>query len=99
MTYKVALHPSVRINLKKLYMLDRSGYDYVKQRLRLLAYKPEMGVPLEGEFQGKWRIHKGPLCWSILLTASQIFLLFWFLSITQGHMTVSYTHLRAHETD
>jgi len=60
MTYKAALHPSVHINLKKLYMLDRSGYDYVKQRLRLLAYKPEMGVPLEAEFQGKWRIHIGP---------------------------------------
>ncbi len=60
MTYRVALHPSVRRNLKKLYQLDRPGYDYVKQRLRLLAYKPEMGVPLEAEFQGKWRIHIGP---------------------------------------
>ncbi|MDQ1251819.1 MAG: hypothetical protein QG646_930 [Euryarchaeota archaeon] len=60
MTYKVALHPSVRRNLIKLYHFDRQGYEYVKQRLRLLAYKPEMGVPLEAEFQGKWRIHIGP---------------------------------------
>lgn len=60
MTYRVALHPSVRKNLKKLYLLDRPGYDYVKQRLRLLAYRPEMGFPLEAEFQGKWRIHIGP---------------------------------------
>jgi mRNA-degrading endonuclease RelE of RelBE toxin-antitoxin system len=59
MTYRVVLHPQVSRNLKKLYLLDRSGYDYVKQRLRLLAYKPEMGVPLEAEFQGKWRIHIG----------------------------------------
>jgi len=59
MTYRVALHPSVRRNLIKLYKLDRPGYDYVKQRLSLLAYKPEMGVPLEAEFQGKWRIHIG----------------------------------------
>jgi mRNA-degrading endonuclease RelE of RelBE toxin-antitoxin system len=60
MTYRIALHPSVRRNLKKLYRLDRQGYEYVKQRLRLLAYKPEMGVPLGAEFQGKWRIHIGP---------------------------------------
>ncbi len=59
MTYRVALHPSVRKNLKKLYLLDRSEYDYVKQRLRLLAYRPEMGIPLEAELQGKWRIHIG----------------------------------------
>ncbi len=60
MTYKIALHPSVRRNLKKLYQLDRSGYDYLKQRLCLLAYRPEMGVPLEDEFQVKWRMHIGP---------------------------------------
>ncbi|MGB9939269.1 type II toxin-antitoxin system RelE family toxin [Methanosarcina sp.] len=60
MTYKVALHPSVRKNLKKLYRLDRPGYDYVKRRLRLLAYRPEMGFPLEAGFEGKWRIHIGP---------------------------------------
>jgi len=60
MTYKVALHPSVRKNLKKLCRLDRPGYDYVKCRLRLLAYRPEMGFPLEAEFEGKWRIHIGP---------------------------------------
>lgn len=60
MTYKVSLHPSVRKNLKKLYQLDRSDYDYVKQRLKLLAYMLEMGVPLEAEFKGKWRIHIGP---------------------------------------
>ncbi len=60
MTYRVALHPSVRRNLKKLYRLDRQGYEYVKQRLCLLAYKPEIGVPLEAEFQEKWRIHLGP---------------------------------------
>jgi len=60
MTYRVALHPSVRKNLKKLCLLDRPGYDYVKHRLRLLAYRPEMGVPLEAEFRGKWRIHIGP---------------------------------------
>ena len=60
MTYKVSLHPSVRKNLKKLYQLDRSDYNYVKQRLKLLAYMPEMGVPLEAEFKGKWRIHIGP---------------------------------------
>lgn len=59
MTYKVALHPSVRRKLKKLYRIDRPGYDYVKYRLRLLAYQPEMGVPLETEFEGKWRIHIG----------------------------------------
>jgi mRNA-degrading endonuclease RelE of RelBE toxin-antitoxin system len=58
--YKVALHPSVRRNLKKLYLLDRPEYEYVKQRFRLLAHNPEMGVPLEAEFQGKWRIHIGP---------------------------------------
>ncbi|RPJ78334.1 MAG: type II toxin-antitoxin system RelE/ParE family toxin [Alphaproteobacteria bacterium] len=57
MTYRVSLHPSVRKSLKKLYLLDRPGYDYVKQRLCLLAYRPEIGVPLEAEFQGKWRIH------------------------------------------
>lgn len=60
MTYKVAVHPSVRKNLKKLYVIDQSAYDYVKKRLRLLVYKPEMGCPLEAEFQGKWRIHIGP---------------------------------------
>lgn len=38
MTYKVVLHPSVRRNLKKLYLFDGEGYDYVKQRLHLLAY-------------------------------------------------------------
>lgn len=60
MTYKVALHPSVYKNLKNLYRLDRPGYDYVKHRLRLLAYRPEMGIPLEAEFEDKWRIHIGP---------------------------------------
>jgi mRNA-degrading endonuclease RelE of RelBE toxin-antitoxin system len=60
MTYKVSVHPSVYKNFKKLYMLDSKGYDYVKQRLRLLAYKPEIGIPLNEEFQGKWRIHIGP---------------------------------------
>lgn len=58
--YKVTVHPSVLRNMKKLYSLDRPAYDYVKKRLRLLAYKPEMGHPLEAEFQGKWRIHIGP---------------------------------------
>jgi mRNA-degrading endonuclease RelE of RelBE toxin-antitoxin system len=60
MTYKVAPHPSVLKNLKKLYLLDRQEYDYVKHHLLLLAYRPEMGIPLEAEFQGKWRIHIGP---------------------------------------
>lgn len=60
MTYKVALHPSVLRNLENLYRLDRQSYDYVKHRLRLLAYRPEMGIPLEAEFRGKWRIHIGP---------------------------------------
>lgn len=59
MTYRVALHPSVRKNLKNVYRLDRQSYDYVKHRLRLLAYRPEMGIPLEAEFKGKWRIHIG----------------------------------------
>ena len=59
MTYKVAVHPSVSRNLKKLYSLDRPVYEYVKKRLQLLAYKPEMGYPLGAEFQGKWRIHIG----------------------------------------
>jgi mRNA-degrading endonuclease RelE of RelBE toxin-antitoxin system len=60
MTYKVALHPSVRRNLTKLYRVDRPGYNYVKHRLRLLAYMPEMGISLEAQFEGKWRIHIGP---------------------------------------
>ncbi|AKB61974.1 type II toxin-antitoxin system RelE family toxin [Methanosarcina mazei] len=60
MTYKVAVHPSVKRNLKKLYTLDRPVYDYVKRRLTLLVYKPEIGSPLGEEFQGKWRIHIGP---------------------------------------
>ncbi|MCC4771638.1 type II toxin-antitoxin system RelE/ParE family toxin [Methanosarcina sp. DH2] len=60
MTYRVTVHPSVRKNLKKLYILDQPVYDYVKKRLRLLAHKPEMGYPLEAGFQGKWRIHIGP---------------------------------------
>ncbi len=60
MTYKVAGHPSVRKNLKKLYSFDRPTYDYVKKRLQLLAYRPEIGYPLDAEFQGKWRIHIGP---------------------------------------
>lgn len=60
MTYKVAVHPSVSINLKKLHRRDPQGYDYVKKRLNLLVYKPEMGHPLGEEFQGKWRIHIGP---------------------------------------
>jgi mRNA-degrading endonuclease RelE of RelBE toxin-antitoxin system len=60
MTYRVAVHPSVSRNLKKLHNSDRPAYDYVKKRLLLLAYKPEMGSPLEAEFQGKWRIHIGP---------------------------------------
>jgi mRNA-degrading endonuclease RelE of RelBE toxin-antitoxin system len=60
MTYKVSVHPSVYKNFKKLYILDRKGYNYVKQRLRLLAYKPEIGVPLNAEFQGNSRIHIGP---------------------------------------
>lgn len=60
MTYKVALHSSVRENLKRLYRLDRQGYDRVKHCLRLLAYRSEMGFPLEAEFEEKWRIHIGP---------------------------------------
>ncbi|AKB80897.1 hypothetical protein MSBR3_0319 [Methanosarcina barkeri 3] len=60
MTYKVALHPSVRKNLQNLYRLDRPGYDYVKHRLRFLAYRPEIGIPLEADFEDKWRIHIGP---------------------------------------
>lgn len=60
MTYKVALHPSIRKNLQNLYRLDRPGYNYLKHRLHLLAYRPEMGVPLEVEFEDKWRIHIGP---------------------------------------
>lgn len=60
MTYKVALHPTVHKSLKKLCQLDRQGYDYVKKRLLLLAYRPEMGIPLEARFSGKWRIHIGP---------------------------------------
>ncbi|WP_440945016.1 type II toxin-antitoxin system RelE family toxin [Methanosarcina sp. T3] len=60
MTYRVTVHPSVRKNLKKLYSFDRPAYDYVKARLRLLAYRPEIGYPLEAEFEGKWRIHIGP---------------------------------------
>jgi len=59
MTYKVSFHPLVLKNLQKLYLLDRPEYDYVKHRLRLLAYKPEIGFPLEAEFKGKWRIHIG----------------------------------------
>ena len=59
MTYRVAVHPSVGKNLKKLYRLDRPAYDYVKKRLILLVYMPEMGSPLEAEFKGKWRIHIG----------------------------------------
>jgi len=59
MTYRVAVHPSVCKNLQELYSLDRPAYDYVKKRLRLLAYRPEMGNPLEAEFEGKWRIHIG----------------------------------------
>jgi mRNA-degrading endonuclease RelE of RelBE toxin-antitoxin system len=60
MTYRVAVHPSVRKNLKKLYSSDRPAYNHVKKRLRLLAYRPEMGYPLEAELQGKWRVHMGP---------------------------------------
>lgn len=60
MTYKVALHSSVRENLKRLYRLDRQGYDHLKHCLHLLAYRSEMGFPLEAEFEGKWRIHIGP---------------------------------------
>ncbi|AKB29476.1 RelE/StbE replicon stabilization toxin [Methanosarcina siciliae T4/M] len=59
MTYRVAVHPSVSKNLKKLYKLDRPTYDYVKARLSLLVYSPEMGSPLGAEFEGKWRIHIG----------------------------------------
>ena len=60
MTYKISSHPSILKSLKNLYRTDRSEYDYVKHHLRLLAYRPEMGIPLEAEFQGKWRIHIGP---------------------------------------
>ncbi len=60
MTYRVSLHPSVRRNLKKLYRFDRPDYNYAKQRLKLLAYRPEIGIPLKTEFEGKWRIHIGP---------------------------------------
>jgi mRNA-degrading endonuclease RelE of RelBE toxin-antitoxin system len=60
MTYKVALHPVVYKSLKNLCKLDRQGYEYVKKRLELLAYKPEMGIPLESELAGKWRVHIGP---------------------------------------
>jgi mRNA-degrading endonuclease RelE of RelBE toxin-antitoxin system len=60
MTYRVTVHPSVSKNLKKLYSFDRPAYDYVKTRLRFLAYRPEMGYTLEAEFEGKWRIHIGP---------------------------------------
>ncbi|MHC1754732.1 MAG: type II toxin-antitoxin system RelE/ParE family toxin [Methanosarcina sp.] len=60
MIYRVEVHPSVYKNLKKLYSSDRQSYGYVKKRLRLLAYRPEMGNPLEADFQGKWRIHIGP---------------------------------------
>ncbi|HIH75081.1 MAG TPA: type II toxin-antitoxin system RelE/ParE family toxin [Methanosarcina sp.] len=60
MTYKLAAHPSVHRNLKKLYLFDRPDYDYIKKHLSLLAYRPELGYPLEAEFKGKWRIHIGP---------------------------------------
>ncbi len=60
MTYKVSFHPSVFKNLQKLYLFDRLEYDYVKHHLHLLAYRPEIGFPLEAEFEGKWRIHIGP---------------------------------------
>lgn len=60
MTSRVAVHPSVSRNLKKLHSLDQPVYDYVKKRFLLLAYKPDMGYPLGAEFQGKWRIHIGP---------------------------------------
>ncbi|MFZ2499952.1 MAG: type II toxin-antitoxin system RelE family toxin [Methanosarcina sp.] len=77
MTYRVAFHPSVCKNLKKLCLLDRAGYDYVKHRLCLLAYRPEIGVPLEAEFQGKWRIHIGPfvLIYAFDITANTLTLL------------------------
>ncbi|TFH03335.1 MAG: type II toxin-antitoxin system RelE/ParE family toxin [Methanosarcina sp.] len=89
MTYRVAVHPSVRKNLKKLYSLDRPAYDYVKRRLRLLAYRPEMGNPLEAEFQGKWRIHIGPfvLIYTFDSASNTLTLL------TFGHYT------RAYDTD
>lgn len=60
MIYRVSFHPSVQRNLKKLYKIDRQGYEYVKHRLSLLVYKPEIGIPLEAEFQGILRIHIGP---------------------------------------
>lgn len=60
MTYEVAMHPSVREQLAKLYQTRRPDYEYVKKRLFLLAYKPDMGQPLRDRFQGKWRIHIGP---------------------------------------
>lgn len=72
MTYKVALHPSIRKTLQNLYRFDRPGYDYLKHRLRLLAYRPEMGVPLKPILKINGEFISGLLCWSILLTLTQI---------------------------
>ena len=60
MTYEVVMHPLVRKQLARLYRSSRPDYEYVKKRLLLLAYKPDMGQPLCDEFRGKWRIHIGP---------------------------------------
>lgn len=93
MTYKVKAHPSVRKNLKKLCNFDRPAYDYVKKRLRLLAYRPEMGYPLEAEFQGKWRIHIGPFVLIYTFdSASNILTLLIFEHYTRAYnMDTAYT--------
>ncbi|AKB18763.1 MULTISPECIES: type II toxin-antitoxin system RelE/ParE family toxin [unclassified Methanosarcina] len=89
MTYRVAVHPSVHKNLTKLYRLDRSAYDHVNKRLRLLAYRPEMGNPLEAEFEGKWRIHIG------------VFVLIYTFDKTSNTLTLlTFEHYtRAYDTD
>lgn len=85
----MAVHPSVCKNLKKLYRLDKLAYDYVKARLRLLAYRPEMGNPLKAEFEGKWRIHIGA------------FVLVYTLDKTSNTLTLlTFEHYtRAYDTD
>jgi mRNA-degrading endonuclease RelE of RelBE toxin-antitoxin system len=92
MTYNVAMHPVVRKKLEMLYKSDRSGYTYVKKRLKLLVYKPDMGVPLEAEFRGKWRVHIGPyvLIYTFDKTLNTLTLL------TFEHYTRAYDCFRAY---
>lgn len=92
MTYEVTMHPAVRALLTKLYQNNRPDYEYIKKRLLLLAYKPDMGQPLQDELKGKWRIHIGSYVLVYMIDRLRNILTL----LTFEHYTRAYDCLRAY---